>query len=110
MNPPRFAPVHPRTQTDLVLEHLRAHGPLTQPEAQDQLGCLRLGARIWDLKQRGHVIRTDFVGLPSGQRVARYTLLREAPETTEADPAPGSPSAHETPGNPETRGAHGAVA
>lgn len=74
----------PRTQTELVLEHLRTQGPLTQPEAQDRLGCLRLGARIWDLKQRGYAIRTDFVELPSGQRVARYTLQRGRSSTREA--------------------------
>ena len=68
----------PRTQ--------RTQGPLTQPEAQDQLGCLRLGARIWDLKQRGHAIRTEFVELASGQRVARYSLVRTAP--SEAAPTP----------------------
>ena len=67
----------PRSQTDLVLDHLRTQGPLTQPEAQDRLGCLRLGARIWDLKQRGYAIRTDFVELDTGQRVARYALERE---------------------------------
>lgn len=68
----------PRTQNELVLDHLRTQGPLTQPEAQDQLGCLRLGARIWDLKQRGYAIKTEFIELPSGQRVARYSLIEGA--------------------------------
>ena len=68
----------PRTQTEQVLDHLRNQGPLTQLEAQEQIGCLRLGARIWDLKQRGHAIKTEFVELASGQRVARYMLVREA--------------------------------
>jgi hypothetical protein len=73
------APPLPRTQNDLVLDHLRSQGPLTQPEAQDQLGCLRLGARIWDLRQRGHAIRTEFIELASGQRVARYSLAVGVP-------------------------------
>jgi hypothetical protein len=67
----------PRTQTEQVLEHLRTQGPLTQPEALRRLGCLRLGVRIWDLKQRGYTIETDLIELPSGQRVARYSLVRE---------------------------------
>lgn len=67
----------PRTQTDQVLEHLRTQGPLTQPEALRRLGCLRLGARIWDLKQRGYTIETDLIELHSGQRVARYSLVRD---------------------------------
>ena len=62
------------TQTDAVLEFLRTRGPLTQPMAQEELGCLRLGARIWDLKQRGYAIATELVELPSGQRVAEYSL------------------------------------
>ena len=62
------------TQTDAVLEFLRSRGPLTQPMAQEELGCLRLGARIWDLKQRGFSIATELVELPSGQRVAEYSL------------------------------------
>lgn len=75
----------PRTQNELVLDHLRTQGPLTQPEAQDRLGCLRLGARIWDLKQRGHAIRTEFIELPSGQRVARYSLVNGVPERRRSD-------------------------
>ena len=63
------------TQTDLVLEFLRDVGPLTQPVALEELGCLRLGARIWDLKQRGVSISTELVELPSGQRVAEYRLV-----------------------------------
>jgi helix-turn-helix protein len=62
------------TQTDAVLEFLRMRGPLTQPVAQEELGCLRLGARIWDLKQRGFAISTELVELASGQRVAEYSL------------------------------------
>ncbi|MDA0352544.1 MAG: hypothetical protein O3A10_10100 [Chloroflexi bacterium] len=89
----------PRTQTDLVLDYLRTQGPLTQPEAQEQFGCLRLGARIWDLKQRGHSIRTDFVELLSGQRVARYALARHTTETTpppETGPSPAAPEVNES--------------
>jgi hypothetical protein len=67
----------PRTPTEQVLEHLRTRGPLTQLEALRRRGCLRLGARIWDLKQRDYRIETDLIELSSGQRVARYSLVRE---------------------------------
>lgn len=69
-----------RTQTDQVLDYLRNTGPLDQFTAKDELGVLRLGARIWDLKQRGYAIRTELIEAPTeygGTRVAQYSLLRE---------------------------------
>jgi len=68
------------TQTDQVLDYLRNTGPLDQFTAKDELGVLRLGARIWDLKQRGYAIRTELIEAPTeygGTRIARYALLRE---------------------------------
>lgn len=70
-----------RTQTDQVLNYLRNNGPLDQFTAKDELGVLRLGARIWDLKQRGYAIRTELIEAPTeygGTRIAQYSLLREA--------------------------------
>jgi len=71
----------PRTQTDAVLDYLKTVGPITQKEAIDAIGCYRLGARVWDLKQRGHAIRTEFVRVPTrygkAAKVARYSLDKE---------------------------------
>jgi len=95
MTPSLTAAQLPLTQTEQVLEYLRTRGPLTQPAAQEQIGCLRLGARIWDLKRRGHAIATELVELASGQRVAEYTLVREADPSRSVDrpaAAPGSRS------------------
>lgn len=61
-------------QTEAILKHLREIGPITPLEALDRYGCLRLGARIWDLKQGGYNIQSDFYELPNGKRVARYWL------------------------------------
>jgi alkylated DNA nucleotide flippase Atl1 len=100
---PSFTGARIRTQTDQVLEYLRATGPLDQFTAADELGVLRLGARIWDLKQRGYAIRTELVEAPvqyGGSRVAQYSLLRDAAgrgtppeatpegETSNEEPAP----------------------
>lgn len=71
-----------RTQTEAVLDYLREVGPLTQHEASARLGVARLGARVWDLKQRGHAIHTELVEAPSRYggpaRVARYSLQEES--------------------------------
>ena len=34
-----------------------------------------LGARIYDLKQRGHNIKRVMITVPSGKRVAQYRLV-----------------------------------
>ena len=47
------------TQTQVILEHLKKRGSITQKEAIDNYGIMRLGARIWDLKKQGHVIFTE---------------------------------------------------
>jgi hypothetical protein len=47
------------TQSQVILEHMKKHGSITQKEAIDNYGIMRLGARIWDLKRQGHVISTE---------------------------------------------------
>lgn len=74
-----------RTQADAVLDYLRNTGPLDQFTAKDELGLLRLGARIWDLKQRGYAIRTELIEAPTeygGTHIAQYSLV-EAVERSE---------------------------
>lgn len=67
-----------KTQTDRVLERLRK-SPLTQMEALTELGVMRLGARILELREAGHKIETETVEVATrvtGEtaRVARYRL------------------------------------
>ena len=40
-----------------IIEYLRTHKGITQLEATRSLGCTRLSARIWDLKQMGYEFR-----------------------------------------------------
>ena len=64
------------SQCDAILRALRK-GPLTPLDALQRFGCLRLAARIRDLRERGHQIHS--VEVPVGRkRVARYHLVREA--------------------------------
>lgn len=44
------------TQTEAILAHLRSGKTITPRQADRIYGCMRLGARIWDLKQDGHQI------------------------------------------------------
>lgn len=66
-----------RSQKRLILEYIEAHGSITPLEAQKNLGCLRLGARIWDLRHDGYNIVKEIVEVATRTgkaRVARYRL------------------------------------
>ena len=49
------------TQCERILRHLEDYGSLTQLEAVQEYGILRLSARIWDLRKAGHEIRQEMV-------------------------------------------------
>lgn len=69
------------TQTEMVLDYLERHGSITPLEAMNKLGIMRLGARIYDLKESGVKIITDRVSEKNrnGELVsfARYRLEKE---------------------------------
>lgn len=62
------------TQTARILAHLKRGRTLTPLQALRDYGCFRLGARIWDLKQDGYLIKSRIVDV-GGKRVARYLLV-----------------------------------
>ncbi len=62
------------SQSDAILKHLQSGKHLTPLEALQRFGCMRLGARIWDLKKEGHDISSQLVELPNGKRVASYRM------------------------------------
>lgn len=47
-----------QSQTDAVLAHLKSGATLTPLEALERYGCLRLAARIENLRQCGYRIKT----------------------------------------------------
>lgn len=49
------------TQCDLILRYMQDEGGITPWEAMREFGCMRLGARIWDLKRRGVEISRELV-------------------------------------------------
>lgn len=68
--------VNKPTQKVQILEFMRAGNSITPLDALRKFSCMRLGARIYDLKQEGHVIRTLLVkDENSGARYARYALV-----------------------------------
>ena len=62
------------SQNLMILKALLNGERLTQLEAYTRFNCTRLGARIYDLKKRGHNIISKMITVPSGKRVAQYWL------------------------------------
>lgn len=46
-------------QTERILQYMHDFGSISPVEAMQDLGCMRLGARIFELKQAGHAIRRE---------------------------------------------------
>lgn len=49
------------TQCEKVLRHLREFGTITPMDAIREYGCLRLGARICDLRRGGYPIKSRII-------------------------------------------------
>jgi len=62
------------TQRRMILKHLKMGKTITQLEALKQYGCMRLSARIWDLKDLGVNIGKNMVKR-NGKRFAKYYLI-----------------------------------
>lgn len=66
------------SQNGRIIDYLMKNGSITQLDAMKDLGIMRLGARVFDLKERGYNIVTVMVedlnrfGEPT--RYARYYL------------------------------------
>ena len=69
------------TQTNRVLDYMQRNGSITPSQAMRDLGCYRLGARIYDLRRQGHNITRYMVREENrfGEvaTVAKYKLARE---------------------------------
>jgi len=67
------------TQKEMILQYMKDDGSITPWEAMRELGIMRLGARIWDLKHDGIGIKTEKVKSKNRYgrttQYARYSLL-----------------------------------
>lgn len=61
------------SQSQWILKALEQR-PLTAMQALEGCGCFRLAARIKDLRQQGHDIKTKTLILLDGKIVAQYHL------------------------------------
>ena len=72
-------PESAKTQCERLLEHLKLGLPLTAHKALYGYSCLRLAARMWDLRQMGHQIERRMVEVQTRDgrraRVAEYRLV-----------------------------------
>lgn len=66
-----------KTQNERILEHMKI-APITPLEALKYMGCMRLGARIWELKRAGYKIKSEvkevFNNRGEKKRVAQYSM------------------------------------
>ena len=62
-----------QTQCKQILEYMEKTGSITPIQALEYFGCMRLQARIYDLRKKGYIIETDIVHL-NGKHFARYNL------------------------------------
>jgi len=68
------------SQTEKVMLFLKHHEWMTQRDAYP-MGIYRLGARIWDLRNKGVPIKAEYVKVTNADGsktfIARYGLVRE---------------------------------
>jgi hypothetical protein len=62
------------SQNTRIIRHLKKHKTITPMQALRLCGCMRLAARISNLREAGWRIETKMVKR-AGKRYARYTLI-----------------------------------
>lgn len=65
------------SQQKKILDHLKKGKSLTPLDALNKFGCFRLGARIFELRDKGWIIQTKPHKTKSGAIVASYSLVKE---------------------------------
>lgn len=77
-----------RSQKAAILKHLLTGKSLSQLEAAQLFDCFRLGARIFDLRDDGYLIKTEMVtNRNRGKRFARYYMPAEEIERVKGEAA-----------------------
>lgn len=66
------------TQAERVLDYIEQFGSITQLEALQDLGVMRLASRISDLKKQGYPIKSDVEAVKNrfgeNRYIKRYSL------------------------------------
>lgn len=75
---------HKPTQNQRILDYIDKHGSITALEAMRDIGCMRLAARIADLKELGYPIVSETVTVDNryGEKchVKKYRMDEENAE------------------------------
>ncbi len=70
------------TQADMIIRYMQDFGSITQMQALQDLGCLRLASRISELRKSGYAINRRMIKVKNryGESctVAEYTLAKGA--------------------------------
>lgn len=65
-------------QADRIIAYMKEHGGITSLDASRDIGCMRLGARIFEIKERGIEVKSEFINVENrfGEicRVKRYWI------------------------------------
>ena len=64
----------PSSQNFWLLEQLKKKRRITSLDALKEADCMRLSARVYDLRCMGYNIHTENVHLNSGKVIGRYFL------------------------------------
>ena len=63
------------SQKSRILAYMKAGHRITPLEALNLFGCFRLGARIADLKEEGHDIKSEFVKILQNKKMVKCYWL-----------------------------------
>ena len=64
-----------KSQTQLILTHLKSGKTLTAMQALSKFDCMRLASRILDIREMGYEIFSEMIKR-NGKRYARYSLVK----------------------------------
>lgn len=68
----------PMSQSERIIAHLFEGQKVTSLSALTKFGCLRLGARISELRKKGYPIADEWMTTPmTAKRVKRYYIHKE---------------------------------
>ena len=82
-------------QKKMILNHLRLNESITAIEALDYYQCMRLAARIADLRREGYKIKSTTIHTGSRKRITKYSLVNWCHPFNTIDPGtkkPGKPN------------------
>ena len=65
-------------QTEMILDYIQKNGSITPLEALQELGCFRLGARVWEIRSSGIPVEMEMVE-ENGKRYAKYYIKKSRP-------------------------------